>query len=223
MLLVASLTMLLLQSCGIDAESIAQKAIRQAEKESAETFVEVADYGEEIPTGDLPRLNYARNEAGSRAAKTIKKRLNMDDETKVYTSEQQVRLSELVESAYGEIDKYYDPLIIKELQSIEGNQMPCFYEDGISDVEATIEHVEGTRHIRVRLEGTMTKKGKYLHYRRYSVLPEMSSTGAATLFNMDKSVNRILNMPGDRVYCYIILDLVTEQATTAIEITRINY
>ena len=221
--LVASLMMLLCQSCSADAGDIAQKVIGQAEQESMEVFAAVSDSDEGIPAGDLPRLNYAREQAGLKASRAVSEKLKMDDETKYYSAGEHAHRRELVDSAHMEIDRYYDPLIINELQRIEGSDILCYYDKvGIGDVEAKIEHVQGTRHIRIRLEGTMTRKGRYLHYRLHSAISDSPQIGATKLFNMDKSIKRILNMPGERVYCYIVLHRPLAQATNAVEITRIN-
>lgn len=221
LLILSACVLFVLQSCGISPQKIANKSIEQAEKKSMDWCSEV-NFDEGMPAGDLPRLNYAYAEAISNASKTIKERLNMSDESRTYTAEQAVHKNELIEAAHLTIKSHYEPLIMQMINSIVGNNMLCFDGNGITDTEAKIEHIPGTPDIRIRIEGTLTQKGTTLHYKRYECLSGEYKIGAVKLLKMDKSIKRYTNLPGERVYAYIILDSPNEQSTTSIEITCIN-
>ncbi|MBE6304635.1 MAG: hypothetical protein E7082_01755 [Bacteroidales bacterium] len=213
--------MSILQSCDISPTNIANESIERAETESKNWCSNVT-LDEGLPAGDLPRLNYAYYEAISNASITIKEKLDMTDESKTYTAEQEAHKDELIDAAQLVINNHYEPLIMQEINSIVGNYMLCFDGNGITDTEAKIEHIPGTPDIRVRIEGTLTQKGTTLHFKRYECIEREYKIGAIRIFNMDKTIQRRLCMPGERVYGYIILDSPYKQSTSSIEVTRIN-
>ena len=216
-----------LSSCSVNPQSLAKKAIAEAEKQSMEYFSPLAEYDTPIPAGDLPCLNGELQQARNYAAGKLGEKFDPDyDGIRVSIEDPKKReeYDVLYEQVMNRIDSHYAPKIEEAMRDIVGNCVPCFCENGLTETEAVIERISGSPNsIRIRVEGTLTQRATTLHYRYDNALTGETSMGAVKLFRVDNNSARILCLPGERVKGYILLHRWPEQLISALTITDVRY
>lgn len=210
----------------MNPESLAKKAITEAEKQSMEYFSPLAEYDTPIPAGDLPRLNYEHQEARNYAAKKLGEKFDPDYDgirARIEDPKKREQYDDLCQKAMNNIDSHYAPKIKEAMRNIVGNSVPCFCENGLIDVETVIERIPSSPNsIRIKVEGTLTRPATTMHYRYDNALTGKTSIGAVKLFRIDNNSARILSKPGERVRSYILLHRWSGQLISALTITQVR-
>ena len=177
-----------LSACSVNPESLAKRAIAEAEKQSMEYFSPLAEYDTPIPAGDLPHLNYERETARGYAAEKLGKKFDPDYDgirVRIEDPKKREEYDVLYETVMNGIEAHYAPKIEEAMQDIVGNSVPWFCESGLTDVETVIERSPNSPHgIRIKVEGTLTKRATTLHYLYGTALIDKTSTGAVKLFRL---------------------------------------
>lgn len=218
--------LLSLSSCNVNPENLAKRAIAEAEKQSMEYFCPLAEYDTPIPAGDLPRLNCELETARGYAAGKLGEKFDPDYDgirVRIEDPKKREEYDVLYEKAMNSIESHYAPKIEEAIRDIIGNSVPWFCESGLTDVETVIERISNSPHsIRIKVEGTLTKRATTMHYRYDNALTGKTSIGAVKLFRVDNNSTRILSLPGERVRCYILLHGWSEQLVSALTITQVR-